>query len=375
MNMEAIKNMYRHDFSSFVGFSHRILNPNTIYIDSWHMQALAEVLTKVSRGEITRLIINLPPRMGKSLCASIAFPAWILGRDPTKKIICLSSGKTLGQELHESCAALMGSRRYKALFGHLRLKAEPGRLLTGHGGYRLHMPVEAKMTGLGGDIIIMDDPIDSLRAQDDTERNMLNDQFDQNILQRLNNKKTGAIILVMQRVHENDLTAHLLAKNEGWVNINMPAIAIEDETWQLPHGQIHVRKKFEALDPARESVEDLVNILTSIGSYAFAYQYLQGRYKPQFGKEGKYGRWITPYREGEFWDDRKDRKAFTGFLIVKEEDLILARVFGIGIDPCPPNMRNSLTEEEFKLAYAGVWFDKEKGEVSYPEDRLEDPPL
>lgn len=375
MNTEAIKNMYRHDFSSFVRFSHQILNPHAAYLDNWHMQVMAEILTRIGQSEMTRLIINVPPRMGKSLCASIAFPAWILGRDPTKKILCLSGGKTLGQDLHESCAALMGSRRYKSLFGHLRPKAEPGRLMTGHGGYRLYMPVEAKMTGLGGDIVIMDDPIDAMRAQDDGERKRLNEQFDQNIVQRLNDKKTGAIILVMQRVHENDLTAHLLAKKEGWVHINMPAIAFEDETWQLPHGQVYVRKKFEALDPARESVEDLVNILGSIGGYAFAYQYLQGLYKPQFGTAGEGGRWITPYREGEFWDDRNNRNAFKGFLRIKEEDLILSRVFGIGIDPCPPNMRNSLTVEEFELASAGVWFDKEKGEVSYPEDRLEDPPL
>lgn len=375
MNTEAIKNMYRHDFSSFVRFSHQVLNPHTAYLDNWHMQVMAEVLTRVSHGEITRLIINVPPRMGKSLCASVAFSAWILGRDPTKKIICLSGGKTLGQDLHESCAALMSSKRYKAIFEHIRLKSDSGRLLSGHGGYRLYMPSESKMTGLGGDIVIMDDPIDAMRAQDDGERKRLNEQFDQNIVQRLNDKKSGAIILVMQRVHENDLTAHLLAKNEGWEHINMPAIAFEDETWQLPHGQVHVRKKFEALHPARESVEQLVSILGSTGGYAFAYQYLQGRYKPRFGKEGEGCIWITPQREGEFWDDRKNRNAFTGFLKFKEEDLILPKVFGIGTDPCPPNMRNRLTLEEFELATAGVWFDREKGVVSYPEDRLEDPPL
>lgn len=375
MKTESIKNMYRHDFSSFVRFSHQILNPHARYLDNWHLQVMAEALTRVGQGKITRLIVNVPPRMGKSLCASVAFPAWILGRDPTRKIICLSGGKTLGQDLHESCAALMGSRRYKAIFEHLRLKPEPGRLLTGHGGYRLSMPVEAKMTGLGGDIVIMDDPIDAMRAQDDGERRRLNEQFDQNIVQRLNDKKTGVIILVMQRVHENDLTAHLLAKNEGWVNINMPAIAFEDEIWQLPHGLVHVRKKLEALHPARESVAQLADILHSIGGYAFAYQYLQGLYKPHFGKESEGCLWITPQREGEFWDGRKNRNAAIGFFKYREEDLILPKVFGIGNDPCPPNMRNGLTDEEWEWAYAGAKFDPETGVYTYPEDFEKLPPL
>lgn len=374
MNTKDIKNMYRHDFSSFVRFSHQILNPYAVYLDNWHMQVMAEILTRIAQGEMTRLIINVPPRMGKSLCASIAFPAWVLGRDPAKKILCLSGGKTLGHDLHESCEVLMGSRRYKSLFGHLRLKAEPGRLLTGHGGYRLYMPIEAKMTGLGGDIVIMDDPIDAMRAQDDGERRRLNEQFDQNIIQRLNDKKTGAIILVMQRVHENDLTAHLLSKNEGWVHINMPAIAFQDETWQLPHGQVHVRKKFEALAPARESVAQLADILRSIGGYAFAYQYLQGLYKPRFGKESEGCIWITPQREGDFWDGRKNKNAAIGFFKYREEDLILPKVFGIGSDPCPPDMRKGLTDKEWEWAYAGVKFDPETGKHTYPED-FEKPPF
>lgn len=367
MKTEAIKNMYRHDLSSFVRFSHQVLNPRASYLNNWHIEVLAHVLEKVSRGEITRLIINVPPRMGKSLCTSVAFPGWILGRDPTKRIICLSGGKTLGQDLHDSCAALMSSRRYKALFEYQRLKLEPGRLLTGHGGYRLYMPVEAKMTGLGGDLIIMDDPIDALRAQDDAERNRLNDQFDQNIVQRLNDKKTGAIILVMHRVHENDLTNYLLAKSEGWVHINMPAITFEDETWQLPHGRIHVRKKFEALHPARESVEQLESILSSVGGYAFAYQYLQGLYKPHFGKEGEGCLWVTPYREGEFYDARTATNTVTGFFKFKEADLILPRVFGIGEDPYPPNMRHNMTEKEWEHGCASARFDPEIGLCTYSE--------
>lgn len=347
MSTEIIKNMYRHDLSSFTGFSHQVLNPHAPYLDNWHMQVMADVLTKVSRGEITRLIINLPPRMGKSLCASVAFPAWMLGRDPTRKIICLTGGKTLGQELHAASSTLMGSRRYRSLFPHLRPTDVGDRIYTGHGGYRLSMNIEARMTGLGGNIIIMDDPIDALRAQDKSDRERLNEQFDQNILQRLNNKKTDAIILVMQRVHENDLTAYLLSKNEEWVHVNMPAIALQDEVWDLPHGRKYMRGRCEALHTARETAPQLVRILRSVGGYAFAYQYLQGLYKPVFGENGEGGIYVTPFREGQLWDAVTMGSSSGIFVRYKEERFILPRVFGIGEDPAPPDMRTTPTIEEW----------------------------
>ncbi len=110
----------------------------------------------------------------------------------------------------------------------------------------------------------------------------------------INDKKNGAIVLVMQRLHEDDLTAHLLAKDEGWVHLNLPAIAMQDEIWNLPYGQTYLRKKGEALHEARESREQLVGILKAIGGHPFSYQYLQGAYKPRFGDTGHGCIWLRP---------------------------------------------------------------------------------
>lgn len=366
-SLEQVATMYRHDLGSFAGFAYRELNPRTAYSDNWHIHVLAEALRKVECGEIRKLIVNMPPRSGKSLISSVAFPAWVLGRNPHRKIVCLSGGTLLGRDLHNLSAGLMTSRRYRALFGSLRPADDVRRIPTGHGGYRQFLPFEARLAGLSADIVIIDDPVDPRLVQDGTARQSLNEHFDRNILQRLDSKKTGAVVLVMQRLHPEDLTAFLLAKDDGWVHINIPAIALADETWDLPHGRSYIRKKGEVLDPAREPVAQLVDILHEIGGYNFAYQYLQGLYTPVFGSEGHGNLWLSALRVGEFYHPDKVSGRPTGFFPFTEAELILPRVFGIGEDPCPANMRSGYTPEEILWIGNNVRLDQESGEMVYPK--------
>ena len=352
MKIEDIQNLYRHDFGSFIQCAFGILNPHVQFQDNWHIQLMANYLKQVSDGKIKRLIINMPPRMLKSECVSVAWPAWELGRNPHKKILCLHASNALGRDLDEACFELMASRRYRSLFPSTIIKSEANRLMTSFKGRRQFMPIMGRLTGLGSDIIIIDDPMSSTEARNMHERQSLNDQFDDNILQRLNDKTNGAIVLVMQRLHEEDLTSHLLAKDEGWVHLNLPAIAVQDEIWELPYGQKYQRAKGEALHEARESREQLLGILKALGGYPFSYQYLQGAYKPHFGEEGYGSIWLTPQREGVFWDARTSPQRPFGFYDLKEEDLILPKVFNIGYDPHPPDMRDGLSPEELKIGLA-----------------------
>jgi hypothetical protein len=347
---EDIKTMYRHDFDSFADFAFRELHLHVDYQHNWHMSALAEVLTRVSNGEIKRLIINLPPRTLKSHFVSVAFPAWLLGRDPNKKILCLHGSITLGQSLHGDCQELMTSPRYREIFSQTAVEAAPGQIKTGAGGGRQHMPIMGRLTGLGADIVILDDPISALDAQDDAERQRLHDQFDQNVVQRLNDKNTGTVIVVMQRLHENDLSTYLMAKNEDWHLVSMPAIAFEDETWTLPHGKTHIRRKGEALHEVRESREQLIETMHAVGGYAFSYQYLQGRYKPRFGIAGKGCIYTTRFQKGVYYKGDSESQIIFGFVHYLETDFILGQVFGIGYDMRAwlDNMRTRMTREEFE---------------------------
>ena len=350
MNTEDLMNMYRHDLGSFTQFGFRELHPHIPYQHNWHIDAIAHALSEVERGNIRRLIITLPPRALKSHCVSVSWPAFLLGRNPRLKLLYLHAGKALGQELENSCQALMSSRRYRALFPSTVIRQQKQKLLTGFGGYRQFMPVMGRLTGLGADIIVIDDSIGAVEARDDHERAKVNAQFDDNIWQRLNSKSKGAIVIVMQRMHEDDLVSHVLKKDESWVHLNMPAIAIADEVWNLPYGKTHFRKKGEVLHPARESRDQLVEILHAIGGYTFSLQYLQALYKPKFGMYGKGALWLTPMRDGIFYDERQNSGGLHGFYHFSESSLILPKIFGIGEDPYPDNMRNTMTLEEFEIA-------------------------
>jgi len=280
---EDMQKLYKHDFCSFTQFAFNELNPHIKYTHNWHINVIAEALAKVESGAIKRLIINLPPRMLKSHCASISFPAWVLGRDPTKNILCITGSNDLGSDLEDNFYRLVKSNRYRALFSQIAYSQSSRRISTQFGGFRKSACMETSLTGVGADVVIIDDPISTSKAMDESERKNVNLTFDQNIYQRLNDKHDGAIIIVMQRLHENDLCGHILQKSSDWHHINLPAFAVEDEEWILSSGKMIKRKKWDALHPERESYQELVNLRYKIGAHAFAYQFLQGQMKPAFG--------------------------------------------------------------------------------------------
>lgn len=345
MKTEDIQQIYRHDLGSFFQFAFTELHPYATYHHNWHIDVMAHYLNLVSQGKIKKLIINMPPRMLKSQCVSIAWTAWELGRDSRKKFLCLHGSKALGLDLHEKSFKLMSSRRYQSLFPNVRLKEEKQKLTTAFKGKRQFMTLSSKLTGLGADNIIIDDPMSTEEARCDETRAQINRQFDENVLQRLSDKKNGAIVVVMQRLHENDLTGHLLAKNDDWVHINLSAIALKDEIWNLSYGKTYHRTKGEVLHETRMPENNLIETLHSIGGYAFAYQYLQGQYQPQFGSEGKGALWLTPMREGVFYDGQQNEDVNHGFYEFTETHLILSKVFGVGEDLYPSNMRSRMTME------------------------------
>ncbi|MCC6597774.1 MAG: hypothetical protein IT559_03180 [Alphaproteobacteria bacterium] len=128
--------------------------------------------------------------------------------------------------------------------------------------------------------------------------------------------------------------------------------------------------KGEALCEALEPRERLLEILREVGGHAFSYQYLQGLRRPQFGTEGEGCVLVTPYRKGAFYDGRKTPGNTGGaFFRLREEDLILPRVFGIGDDPLPPDRRSHMSEEEWVHAYGSLKFDPQTGQHFIDETR------
>ena len=108
--------MLRRDFCSFTQRCFHELNPQGRFLANWHIEVLAAKLEACRQGKIRRLIINVPPRHLKSLCASIALPAWWLGHEPTAQIICVSYGQDLSDKLARDCRTIMMSKWYQGLF-------------------------------------------------------------------------------------------------------------------------------------------------------------------------------------------------------------------------------------------------------------------
>ena len=137
------------------------------------------------------------------------------------------------------------------------------------------------MTGRGADYIIIDDPIKAGEAMSDAERNGVNDWYRNTAFSRLNNKETGVIIIVSQRVHHDDLIGNLLeTEGENWSVLEIPAIATEDDWFPIGDGERFFRKEGEPIHAARESLETLEMIKAAVGSYVFSAQYQQNPVPP-----------------------------------------------------------------------------------------------
>ena len=150
----------RTDPYCFLQAAFPIVSPGPPLAKNWHLEAMAHVLEQVRQGVIKRLIITVPPRSVKSIMASVAFPAFVLGHDPTRRIVCVSYAESLAKKHADDCRLLMTSGFYRALFPGTRLRKETQHeLATTRGGMRLTTSVGGTLTGRGGNIIILDDPI------------------------------------------------------------------------------------------------------------------------------------------------------------------------------------------------------------------------
>ena len=267
----------RNDLKSFIIKTFATVDPGQPYLDNWHIDVLADALMAALQRKTRRLIITLPPRSLKSIAASVAFPAWALGRDPSLKIVCASYAAELAAKHARDTRTVMQSAWYARLFPSTRLnprKTSEEEFATTRGGFRLATSVGGTLTGRGGNLIIIDDPIKAQEALSKTKRDAVGQWFDQTVYSRLDNKRDDVIILVMQRVHPDDLAGRLLDRT-GWHQLNLPAIADRDEQFVLPDGRRLGRRKDEVLHPLREPRAALDEARANLGAFAFAAQYQQ----------------------------------------------------------------------------------------------------
>jgi predicted phage terminase large subunit-like protein len=269
--------LLRRHLATFVQKSFKAINPGATYLPNWHIEAITHRLEQCHRREIRRLAIAVPPRSLKSICASVAFPAWLLGQDPTLEITCASYNRELANDLALKTRTVMESTWYRRLFPETRFhprKNTDTEMKTDRMGCRYATSVGGTLTGRGGNFIIIDDPIKPGEVMSAAERATVNQWFESTVYSRLNVPNDDVIILVIQRVHVDDLIGHVLEK-ENWEYLEIPAIAGEQRVYDLGRGGSYMREAGEVLDEARLNRAALDNIKANIGTYNFEAQYQQ----------------------------------------------------------------------------------------------------
>lgn len=232
------------------------------FMFSWHNRLICEKLMKVESGEIKRLMINLPPRSGKSLLSSQLFPSWFLGRNPDKRVICTTYGQDLADSFGRQVRNTLKDNKYQLIFPNTVMADDSSsikKFATTKGGKYIAVGAQGALTGEGGDCIIIDDPLKNrVDANSIKIRTNLIDWYKSTLYTRLS--PTGSIIILQTRWHQEDLSGYLLnSEAENWEIINVPAINENDESYW----------------PDRWSVEKLYDIKRSIGSYEFSALYQQ----------------------------------------------------------------------------------------------------
>ena len=277
-NRALLEAICRQDFASFIHRSFNALTPGQALAMNWHIQALAYHLEQVRCGKLRRLIVNMPPRSLKSLISSVSWPAFVLGHDPTKRLIVASYASELSIKHANDFRALLSADWYRSLFPSTRIsrvKNTEIEVATTRQGFRLATSVDGTLTGRGGDVIIIDDPLKPIDALSDSKRERVNEWYNNTLLSRLDDKREGAIIVVAQRLHIDDLSGVLSRASDEWTVLNFPAIAEENRRIQIGEGRFHTWRAGEVLQPQREPREVLDKIREQLGSDTFNAQYLQ----------------------------------------------------------------------------------------------------
>jgi predicted phage terminase large subunit-like protein len=308
------------------------------FVDGLHVEAIALHLEAVERGEIRNLIINIPPRHSKSMIVGVMWPCWVWITRPETRWLFSSYAANLSIRDSVKCRRLMLSPWYRARWGdRFALASDQNvkiRFDNDRGGYRYATSVDGATTGDGGDRIVVDDPHNVQQAQSDVQRRTALDWWDGAMSSRGNNPKTVARVVVMQRVHEEDLTGHLLAQG-GYEHLCIPAEyeaehpfrRVTSIGWQDPR-----RTEGELLTPERFGPAEIKELHLRLGSLRAIGQ-LQQRPAPKDGaffKEAWFAKKLPAApREAErvrYWDHAasEDSGDFTvGLLMAKAEGLYI----------------------------------------------------
>jgi predicted phage terminase large subunit-like protein len=283
------KDVLTNSYYEFFKWAFKILHKKEKLVDNFHVKFLCDLLQeqveRIERNEpkiYEGIIINIPPRTSKSLICSVILNAWVWTRMPWAKFGCISYDDVLALTNAQYCRDILESDEFKSLFDEnfeLRNDANAkGYYHNNEGGYRLSKSMGSNITGFSFLFVVIDDPQNPKVAEQEVERESCIRYFEQSLFNRLTPIELGLRLIVMQRLHENDLTGYLLKKNaKDYLHICLPA-AIDDNI--EPKTLLDYYQN-GLLDPIRLPKNILQSFLTTLNERGYIGQYQQ---KPSPGE-------------------------------------------------------------------------------------------
>lgn len=270
---------------------------------NWHYKVIIKELEELRDWVPKKLIINVPPRTGKTELITKMFPSWLLAQIPTHKFIVSGYSSSLVRNFSSQARDYYTSKTFKVIFPRIKPLKEDQNTKelweTEQGGYYYATGAWGSITWYGADTFIIDDPIKPDESDSDIVREWINNWFSNTVVTRLNNMSKGNIIIIMQRVHSDDLCWHLLEEmKQGtgyeWKLLSFPAIAEEDEEYMID-GEKFFRQEWDILNPRRMPYEALKKIKETMWTTHFSTQYQQNpiaKESQEFHQE-----WFKEYTE------------------------------------------------------------------------------
>ena len=257
---------------------------------------MAYKLSQVAKGEVKRLIITVPPRNLKSICASVALPAWFLGHHPSERAIAISYSADLAKVHANDFRRVVNDPLYRAVFPDMRVVRDTDKeITTTLRGKRYATSIDGTLTGLGDNLFIIDDPIKLGDAFSEVVRKRTINWYRETLLTRLDDKKAARIVVLMQRVHQQDLVGYLQEQDGQFEILNLPTIAPAHVKIPTGPDTFCYRSPGQLLHPDHEPDEVLLSLRKAMGTIAFRAQYQQ----TPVSAEGEFikNKWLKSYSE------------------------------------------------------------------------------
>jgi len=280
---------------------------------NWHIDCIAEHLEACYWGDIKKLLINMPPRNLKSISCTVCFPVWAWLKNPQLRFFCAAYTESLSTKHSVDRRDLIRSQWFQAAWRdkfHLVDDSDQKTFYkNNHRGQMFSTSVGGAGTGEGGDILIVDDPINPKEAASEKLRTRANTWRDQTLSTRKNDKRTAVEIIVMQRLHENDLSGYVLEKDKSWVHLKLEGHCESTRFISFPRSKtVKEYKAGEFLHPEREGQKEHSQMLMDLGSIGYQSQIQQdpkpasgGLFKRDWWK--RYDKFPSTVTEiVQFWD-------------------------------------------------------------------------